>query len=222
MVSNQQNSDQQKIILAAEQFVRDKLNNDFSGHDWWHINRVRDIAITIAREEGADVFLVELTALLHDIADDKLVADEQQGQLELRQWLVDHQLNPTFIDQLMEIIVTMSFKGGSRPPMTTLEGQVVQDADRLDAIGAVGISRVFAYSGAKGRPVHDPSVAPRGVMTVQEYRDGTDTAINHFYEKLLKLKDLMNTRYGRTMAQERHAFMELFLERFYQEWDCIK
>jgi uncharacterized protein len=211
--------DQQRIIAAAEGFVRSKLAQDFSGHDWWHIDRVRNNAVTIARQENADVFLCELTALLHDVADEKLCADELQAQLELREWLDVQHLPNILVEQLLEIITTMSFKGGSLPPMTTLEGQVVQDADRLDAIGAVGISRVFAYSGAKGRPVHDPSMKPRETMTKEEYRSGQDTAINHFHEKLLKLKQLMNTQFGRQMAENRHAFMEQFLDQFYAEWN---
>lgn len=208
-----------KIITAAEAFVRSKLANDFSGHDWWHIDRVRNSAVTIARKENADIFLCELTALLHDVTDEKLCDDELLAERELKEWLSMQQLSHTRIDQVLEIISTMSFKGGSRPPMTTLEGQIVQDADRLDAIGAVGISRVFAYSGAKGRPIHDPTVEPREAMTKEEYRSGHDTAINHFYEKLLKLKLLMNTEYGKQMAEQRHTFMEQYLEQFYGEWE---
>lgn len=211
--------DTQKIIAAAEEFVRGKLAHDFSGHDWWHIDRVRNNAVTIAREENADVFLCELTALLHDITDEKLVCDELQAKQQLKEWLAAEKLSSLRIDQVLEIISTMSFKGGSRPPMTTLEGQIVQDADRLDAIGAVGISRVFAYAGAKGRSIHDPTVMPRESMSKEEYRSGHDTAINHFYEKLLKLKQLMNTEYGKQMAEQRHTFMEQYLEQFYGEWE---
>ncbi|MEX2416439.1 MAG: HD domain-containing protein [Paenibacillaceae bacterium] len=209
----------EEIITAAEVFVRSKLAHDFSGHDWWHIKRVRNNAVTIARKENADLFLCELTALLHDVTDEKLVCDELQAEQQLKEWLEAQKLPSTLIDQVLEIISTMSFKGGSRPPMTTLEGRIVQDADRLDAIGAVGISRVFAYSGARGRPVHDPTMKPREAMTKEEYRSGHDTAINHFYEKLLKLKQLMNTEYGRQMAEQRHTFMEQYLEQFYGEWD---
>ena len=207
------------VIEQAEQFVKEKLAHDFSGHDWWHIERVRKTAVTIAREEQADGFICELAALLHDVADEKLFGDEEAGLRELRAWLTEHDVPLSDTAHIIEIIATMSFKGGSRPPMRTLEGRVVQDADRLDAIGAVGISRVFAYSGAKGRPVHDPTVAPRENLTKEQYRSGNDTAINHFHEKLLKLKDLMNTAYGRQLAEERHAFMELYLERFHREWE---
>lgn len=212
----------EKIIAAAEMFVRDLSAKDFSGHDWWHIERVRRLSLTIALEEGADPFVCELAALLHDAADDKLCDNEAEAMLELRTWLDSHRLASETTEHVMEIISTMSFKGGSRPPMRTLEGRVVQDADRLDAIGAIGISRVFAYSGAKDRPVYDPAIPYRNAMTKEEYRSGKDTAINHFHEKLLKLKDLMNTQYGRHMAEQRHTFMERFLDRFYQEWDGIK
>jgi uncharacterized protein len=214
--------DNEKIIAEAEQFVRNKLANDFSGHDWWHIDRVRNNAVTLARKEQADVFLCELTALLHDLTDEKLVSDEYKAEQQLKEWLVTQGLPSMFIDKVLEIISTMSFKGGFRPAMTTLEGQIVQDADRLDAIGAVGISRVFAYSGAKGRPIHDPTTKPRESMTKEEYRSGHDTAINHFYEKLLKLKSLMNTEYGKQMAEHRHTFMEQYLQQFYSEWDGLR
>jgi len=207
------------VIQAAEAYVRDKLAQDFSGHDWWHIERVRRCALTIAREEGANMWLCELAALLHDVADEKLFGDEEAGLRELREWLISQSVAGDDAEHIVEIIQTMSFKGGSRPPMRTLEGCIVQDADRLDAIGAVGISRVFAYSGAKGRPVHDPDIKPRESMTPAQYRSGKDTAINHFHEKLLKLKELMNTDYGRRMADERHLFMEQYLERFHLEWE---
>ena len=211
--------DRETIIRNTENFVKEKLSSDFSGHDWWHIDRVRGSALMIARQEKADMLICELAALLHDVADEKLFGDEEKGLREIREWLAGQSVPNGTIHPIIEIISTMSFKGGSRPPMQTLEGRVVQDADRLDAIGAVGISRVFAYSGAKGRPVHDPNVRPRETLTKEEYRSGNDTAINHFHEKLLKLKDLMNTEYGRRMAEERHRFMEFYLERFHLEWE---
>ena len=211
--------DQSLIIQQVEQYVKMKLANDFSGHDWWHIERVRKSAKTIAHEENADLFVCELAALLHDVADEKLFGDEEQGLREIRSWLEEHGVSSSINDHVIEIIASMSFKGGARPPMRTLEGRVVQDADRLDAIGAVGISRVFAYSGAKGRPVFDPDIKPRTQMTKEEYRSGNDTAINHFHEKLLKLKDLMNTDYGRRMAEQRHTYMLAFLEQFHLEWE---
>jgi uncharacterized protein len=207
------------ILEAAEAFIKTKLEKDSSGHDWWHIYRVTQTAKTIAAREQADLFVCELASLLHDAADEKLNADPAAAERELREWLEASGAGAESTAHVLEIIATMSFKGGQRPPMRTLEGKVVQDADRLDAIGAVGISRVFAYSGWKGRPIHDPSLPPRERLTAEEYRSGNDTAINHFYEKLLKLKELMNTGYARQLAEERHCFMEQFLEQFYQEWE---
>ncbi len=210
---------QRRIAKDAEAWVRAKLEQDSSGHDWWHIDRVVKTARAIAQAEGADTFVCEMAALLHDMADEKLNDDPFAAEQELVRWLANCGVSEQEADHIMEIIAMMSFKGGSRPPMRTREGRVVQDADRLDAIGAVGISRVFAYSGAKGRPNHDPSLPPRSSMTKEEYRNGRDTAINHFYEKLLKLKDLMNTAAGKELAEERHRFMEIYLEQFYAEWD---
>lgn len=210
---------QERILLAAEALVKEKLERDSSGHDWWHIYRVVQTTKRIAAQEGADTFVCELAALLHDVVDEKLNADPAAAQRELEAWLAASGTPAAAVDHVLEIISTMSFKGGARPPMRTLEGQVVQDADRLDAIGAVGISRVFAYSGWKGRPIHDPSLMAREHMTEAEYRAGNDTAINHFYEKLLKLKELMNTAYALQLAEERHRFMELYLAQFYAEWE---
>ncbi|MFC5468968.1 HD domain-containing protein [Cohnella suwonensis] len=210
---------QKRIAGEAVEWVRAKLHEDSSGHDWWHIDRVVRTARTISLEEGADTFVCELAALLHDMADEKLNDDPRAAELELERWLEKSGAGEDQVAHVLEIIRTMSFKGGSRAPMKTTEGKVVQDADRLDAIGAVGISRVFAYSGDKGRPIHDPDLPPRERMTEEEYRHGKDTAINHFYEKLLKLRELMNTAAGRRLAEERHAFMEKYLERFYAEWE---
>lgn len=211
--------EQKRVAAEAEAWVRAKLDNESSGHDWRHIQRVVSTARTIAQAEGADTFICELAALLHDMADEKLNDDPFAAEQELVRWLGNSGISEQEADHVMEIIAMMSFKGGSRAPMRTIEGQAVQDADRLDAIGAVGISRVFAYSGAKGRPIHDPSLPPRSSMTEEEYRNGRDTAINHFYEKLLKLKDLMNTTTGQELAVGRHRFMETYLEQFYAEWD---
>jgi uncharacterized protein len=210
---------QRSVLTAAEAWVREKLAHDSSGHDWWHIDRVVRTARAIAREERADAFVCELAALLHDVADEKLNADPAAAQRDLEAWLAASGASPSDAEHVLEIIATMSFKGGSRPPMRTLEGKVVQDADRLDAIGAVGIARVFAYSGAKMRPIHDPARPPREQMTEAEYRSGNDTAINHFHEKLLKLKDRMNTSYGRRLAEGRHRFMEAYLDEFHAEWE---
>jgi uncharacterized protein len=216
---NKHMNKQQSILEAAERFARLELEKDSSGHDWWHIYRVTQTAKTIAAEEGADSFVCELAALLHDIPDEKLTGNEQAGLVKVEEWLKEHQVDEDARVHVMDIISSMSFKGGGKPPMRTLEGMVVQDADRLDAIGAVGIARVFAYSGAKNQLIHDPDLPPRENMTAQEYRQGKSTAINHFYEKLFKLKAMMNTTYAKKLAGERHDFMEQFIQRFHSEWE---
>lgn len=211
--------DKPGIIREAEAFARERLERDASGHDWWHVRRVANTALTLAEAELADPFVCELAALLHDVADEKICGSEAEGMALVGRWLEEHGVAEAERFHVLDIIGSMSFKGGGRPPMKTAEGRVVQDADRLDAIGALGIARVFAYSGAKARPIHDPGVKPRTSMTAEEYRSGRDTAINHFYEKLLKLKDLMNTDAARRLAEERHRFLEMYLERFYMEWE---
>ena len=153
---------------------------------------------------------------------EKLAGSEAEGLRKVQNWLTGCGVDDASASLVLEIISSLSFKGGGRPPMSSLEGKVVQDADRLDAIGAVGISRVFAYTGAVGRPIHNPDLQPRENMTKEEYRSAGGTAIMHFYEKLLKLKELMNTNYGRQLAEERHRFMELYLEQFYGEWDGLR
>lgn len=207
------------ILEKAEQLVRSRLEGDSSGHDWWHIVRVRNTARTIAMEEKADVFLCEMAALLHDMADDKLTDQPEVELANLQLWLASQGLTEVMISNIIQIITTMSFKGGGGQPMVSLEGKIVQDADRLDAIGAIGIARCMAYSGSKGRLIHNPTKQPREQLTPDEYRNGQDTAIMHFYEKLLKLKDLMNTDFGRKMAEQRHQYLENFLTEFYAEWD---
>jgi uncharacterized protein len=207
-----------EIIARARAFVKKELSQDSSGHDWWHISRVTNTALKIAEAEKADLFICELAALLHDIADEKLNASKQAGLEKVNNWLQENGVDAFATEQVMEIIGTMSYNGGNNKPMQTLEGKIVQDADRLDALGAIGIARTFAYSGHKGHAMHNPDLAVRQEMTPEEYRTG-GTAINHFYEKLLKLKTLMNTTHGKKLAAERHAYMEAFLEQFYQEWD---
>ncbi|TLS37904.1 HD domain-containing protein [Pseudalkalibacillus caeni] len=214
--------DKQAILQAAESYVKKELSTDSSGHDWWHIYRVRNTALTIARNENADLFICELAALLHDIADEKLNESEEAGLKKVQDWLIENKVEKPYIDHVIQIISTMSFKGGNRQPMETLEGKVVQDADRLDALGAVGIARTFAYAGSKGDLVYAPELKPRTSLTKESYRNGRSTAVNHFYEKLLKLKDLMNTEYAKTLADERHRFMELYLEQFFSEWEGEK
>ncbi len=214
--------DREQVLADARAHVRARLGNESSGHDWWHIDRVVRLAQRLAEEEGADVFLCELAALTHDLADWKINPDEAQALADLRAWLAGHGADEPTIEAVMEIITHMSFKGGGQPPMRTLEGQIVQDADRLDAIGAIGIARAFAYGGAKGRLLHDPAARPRGQMTVEEYRREQAGTITHFYEKLLLLKDRMNTPTARRLAAHRHAVLEEFLAEFQAEWDGVR
>jgi uncharacterized protein len=211
--------EQARVLAAAEEYARTELRHEGSGHDWRHIERVRNLARTIAREEGADLYICELAALLHDLADAKVAGDEATGQRRVRDWLVEYKVEPSVIERVMEIIATMSFAGGNRPPMTTIEGRVVQDADRLDAIGAVGIARTFAYGGSRGRLLYDPDIPPQQHTSAEVYHTSDAPTINHFYEKLLLLKERMNTAYARRLAEGRHAYIEAFLAEFYAEWD---
>lgn len=210
------------MIEKTEEFVKEKLKDESSGHDWYHIYRVKKLTENIAEQEGADYFICVMAALLHDIADEKIAGTEEKGLEEVKLWLKSIALESQYIDQIISIISTMSFKGGNQSAMQTLEGQVVQDADRLDAIGAIGIGRTFAYSGAKGQLMYDPEIPVREKMTKDQYRNEKSTAINHFYEKLLKLKNKMNTASAKKLADERHAFLESFLEQFFGEWEGKK
>jgi uncharacterized protein len=207
----------EQILKEAHDFVLEQLGADSSGHDYWHAYRVSEMAGKIAHAESADIFVCKLTGLLHDIADEKLNASEETGQNKVIQWLEDHHVDELMVENIMEIIRTMSFKGGGNPPVRTLEGKIVQDADRLDAIGAIGIARTFAYSGSKGQLIYEPNILPREKLTKENYRKDKNTAVNHFYEKLLKLKDMMNTAYAKEIAEERHQFMNDFLGQFYKE-----
>jgi uncharacterized protein len=197
------------------------LTGEGSGHDWFHIERVRRTALVIGREEGADVFIVELAALLHDVADWKFAAgDHEAGPREARSWLNSLESDQGVIDHVCEIIRGLSFKGaGVATPMQSLEGRVVQDADRLDALGAIGVARAFAYGGHKGRALYNPEVPPTPHESFEAYKKNSGPTINHFYEKLLLLRERMNTPTGRRLAAERHAFMERYLEQFFAEWE---
>lgn len=210
------------ILKRLELHVEKELAREASGHDWWHIVRVRHLATTIAQREKADLFICQAAALVHDLADEKLNESAQAGLDRVAQLLTKVEIDPLRQNHIMEIISTMSFKGGGGKPMTTLEGQIVQDADRLDAIGAIGIARTMAFSGNRGRLIHDPERQPRDQLTSEDYRKGDDTAIMHFYEKLLRLKNLMNTNYAKEMAEHRHAFMQAYLDEFYAEWEGLK
>lgn len=214
------NCTQTEILEATADHIQNLLAGDSSGHDWHHIERVWKTATTIARGEGADLFVVELAALLHDIADWKFHdGDDTAGPRAARAWMERFKVDEGTIEHVCEIIATISFKGaGVATPMRTLEGKCVQDADRLDALGAVGIARTFAYGGHKGHAIHDPAIPPTLHDSFQAYKANSKTTINHFYEKLLLLKERMNTDAGRRLADGRHQFMEQFLEQFYAEW----
>jgi uncharacterized protein len=210
-----------EILSKTENYVRDKLEGEGSGHDWWHIHRVRNTALKLGEEENADLFIVELAALLHDIADHKFHdGDEEIGPSTARNWLENLNIDEPVIDHVTQIIRDVSFKGADvETPMKTIEGKVVQDADRLDAIGAIGIARAFAYGGHKGRELHNPGITPESHDSFDSYKKSTGPTLNHFYEKLFLLKDRMNTKAGHKLAEERHRFMEEFVDQFLDEWD---
>lgn len=209
------------VIKQTAEFARETLSGDGSGHDWWHVYRVWKTALRIAQLEQADLFVVELAALLHDIADWKFHdGDEHAGPKAASAWLEKLDVEKDVIAHVCEIIAGISFKGaGVKTPMQTLEGKVVQDADRLDAIGAIGIARAFAYGGSKGREMHTPGEKPVMHSSFDAYKKSKGPTINHFYEKLLLLRDQMNTQAAAQMALERHHYMEQFLQRFYREWE---
>lgn len=216
------NPKQQKIIKKVATEVKRKLKVEGSGHDWWHIARAWNMAKQIGIIEGADMFVVELAILLHDIADWKFHnGDDTVGPKLIRQILKKHSVSTKIIDHICEIVIDMAFKGAKvKTEMKTLEGKVVQDADKLDAIGAIGVARTFAYSAYKNRPIYEPTKKPSLHQSKEEYfKRESLTAINHFYEKLLLLKDRMNTKTAKKLAEGRHRFMEKFLDRFFQEWD---
>ncbi|RSD26303.1 HD domain-containing protein [Mesobacillus subterraneus] len=207
-------------IEAAESFVKQELGSDSSGHDWHHIDRVRKNAYLIwSNHKEADWFIIEMAALLHDIPDDKLNESEEAGWAKLDSFLQSLQLEQDLADKIGSCIETVSFKAGREIELNSMEAKIVQDADRLDALGAIGIARTFAFGGKKGHPIFEPAQEVRGEMTLEEYRNGSSSSVNHFYEKLLKLKDKMNTERARQLAEERHRFMENFLEQFYSEWN---
>jgi uncharacterized protein len=209
-----------QIIARTVDFVKEKLKNAEGGHDWFHIERVFKNAEIIAASEEVNGFIVALGALLHDIADSKFHnGDETIGPKIARQFLQEQQVPEDAILHVENIIKWISFKGGNEAQeFSSPELDVVQDADRLDALGAIGIARTFNYGGHKGRPIFDPDVKPNLNMTKEEYKASSAPTINHFYEKLLLLKDRMNTNTGIKLAQERHDFMVGFLEQFYKEW----
>ena len=215
-----------KMILIDKTiaFVKEKLDNAEGGHDWFHIERVYKNSILIAQEEECDLIVVKLGALLHDIADSKFHdGDETIGPKTARAFLESENVFEETINHVINIIENISFKGGNfENKFSSKELEIVQDADRLDAIGAIGIARTFNYGGYKNRALYNPSIAPNLNMSKEEYKNSNSPTLNHFYEKLLLLKDKMNTATGKKIALERHKYMENFLSQFYAEWEGEK
>ncbi len=211
----------QEIIEQTVKFVKETLTNAEGGHDWWHIYRVWQLAKKIAATEKTNLMVVELGALLHDIADAKFNnGDESIGPKKAREFLQSISVEEELIMHVEKIIQHISFKGGNfKQAFTSTELAVIQDADRLDAMGAIGIARTFNYGGFKNRAIYNPNIQPNLSMSKEEYKNSAAPTINHFYEKLLLLKDRMNTTTGKAMAVHRHQFMEQFLEEFYKEWE---
>lgn len=213
-----------KLVAATIQFVKEQLKDAEGGHDWWHIERVWKCARRIAEEEQVNTFIVDLAALLHDIADSKFHGgDEELGPQRAGQFLRQIGVEEKVCTEVVAIIRNISFRGGHRTSdYHSPEMAVVQDADRLDAIGAIGIARAFNYGGFRNRDIYHPGWKPNPGLTKEEYKKSSAPTINHFYEKLLLLKDLMLTETGRKMATQRHEFMERYLDQFYAEWDGLR
>ena len=210
-----------QIINNTILFVKNQLAHAEGGHDWFHIERVYKNALLIAEEEKCDLTVVKLGALLHDIADSKFHGgDETVGPITARTFLESQNVSEDIILHVIAIIENISFKGGNfEKKFNSKELEIVQDADRLDAIGAIGIARTFNYGGFKNRPLYNPNIQPNMNMNKEEYKNSESPTLNHFYEKLLLLKDKMNTETGKKIAQKRHDFMVTFLSQFYAEWD---
>ncbi|SHO51884.1 HD domain-containing protein [Anaerocolumna xylanovorans] len=207
-----------QIEENAFKYLKETFKNDCSGHDYYHSVRVYKNAVNIAQKEGGNLFLIKLAALLHDVDDSKLFDTSDKLQ-NARKFLVENGVDDSSINEICKIIKSVSFKGNGSVIPDSLEGKIVQDADRLDALGAIGIARTFAYGGHKGRPIHEPYEKPIDNMAAKEYENHISTSINHFYEKLLKLKNLMNTDTAISLAENRHVFIKKYLDEFTNEWD---
>ena len=213
-----ENRNEKTIIDETENFVKKLFENEGTGHDWWHIFRVRNLALKIADKEGGDHFLIEMAGLLHDVDDWKINNEQNPGKVE--GWLELMNLDEKLISQILSIIDEVSFKGaGVETKASSQEAKIVQDADRLDAIGAIGIARAFTYGGSKSRSMYDPEISPEKHPDFEIYRKSKGPTINHFYEKLLLLKDRLNTSTAKKIAEKRHHFMEVYLEQFFTEWN---
>ena len=213
---------QDTAITRALEYVRDIFKNEFSGHDYFHTLRVFKMATRIAEGENADVRIAQLAAILHDVDDRKLSPDTYENQTRARELLSSLDTDDGTIERVCRIIREISFSANGEKRPTTLEGMCVQDADRLDAIGAIGIARAFAYGGSRQRQMYDPDVKPKLNMSKEEYSKSESTTVNHFYEKLFKLTDLMNTDAAKEIARHREEYMREFIGEFMDEWDGIK
>lgn len=214
--------DKRGMIASTAEYVKSVMSNEGTGHDWWHAYRVWRIALKIAKQEKeSDLLVVQLGALLHDIADWKFHGGSTKiGKEVARKWLEKAGADSETVEKVCDIVERISFKGaGVKDTMSSKEGRIVQDADRLDAMGAIGIARAFSYGGHIGRSIYDPRVKPKYHRSFDAYKASEPTTINHFYEKLLLLKDRMNTKEGRRLARRRDAFIRAYLKRFFEEWE---
>lgn len=212
----------EELLEKTLMYIKKRFQNDFSGHDYYHSIRVYNLATTICENENANLEIVQLASLLHDVDDYKLFDGIIGSCSNAEAFLKDNKIAEEKIRFILDIIASISFKGTDTKIPTSKEGKIVQDADRLDAIGAIGIARVFAYGGSKNRSIHIPNEKARSNMNFEEYSNNQGTSINHFYEKLLKLKALMNTETAKIIAEARHKYMEDFLSEFFDEWDGNK
>ena len=213
---------EEKIISSVKKYVEDFHAGDSTGHDFHHVMRVYRNGLHIQKNAGGDYFIIAVASLLHDTIDDKL--NESDHAIEdARDYLRDFGIEEAVVERILYAMQAVSFKGGNNAfKVKSIEDKVVQDADMLDALGAIGIERKFIFGCAKNHEMHDPEMGARSDMTTEEYRQGKNTMINHFYEKLLKLKDLMHTDSAKALAEERHRFMEDYLDQFYGEWQGVK
>lgn len=216
--------EENEIVKKVEKYIKEQSYNESSGHDWWHIKRVYNLALKINEKENADKFIIEMIALLHDIFDKKFSnGDIRENLIKLLDKMeILKEIDDEKLENILFSIENLSFNGGFSKVEISKEGQIVQDSDRIDAIGAIGIARVFAYNGKKGNPIYDPDVGIIEIKSEEEYRNLKRHAINHFYEKLLKVKDTMNTDEGKNIAIKRTEYMEEYLKEFYDEWDGKK
>lgn len=209
----------EKTVEKAKEYVKELFRNEFSGHDYFHTLRVYNTAVALSEKENADLFIVSLAALLHDADDVKLSPETAEKKDNAVNFMKSQGVDEDIISRVVKAIDEISFSGTGTVVPSTIEGKCVQDADRLDAIGAIGIARAFSYGGNHNREMHNPDILPKLNMTKEEYRKSNSTSVNHFYEKLLKLKDLMNTDEGKRIAEKRDRYMREFLDEFLSEWE---